>query len=67
MAAQRSWDGMIRESQRMQVDVDITRSREVSASRESKDASEDGIGLSTSVLNDKWMLFGQIRPKIRGR
>ncbi len=31
VAAQRSWDGMIRESQRMQVDVDITKTREVSA------------------------------------
>jgi hypothetical protein len=58
---------MIRELQRMQVDVDITRTREVSASRESKDACEDGIDLSTSISNDNRMLFGQIRPRIRGR
>lgn len=60
VAAQRSWDGMIRESQRMQVDGDITRTREVSASRGSNDAREDGIDLSTSISNDSWRLFGQI-------
>lgn len=43
MAARRSWDGMSRESQRMQVDVDITRTREVSASRSRKTRVNRGL------------------------